>query len=52
MIQRLQAIGIIIGTLAIWVFYALFVVAGVVLAINFLLELLHKALNRITGRAR
>jgi hypothetical protein len=51
-IQRLQAILIIIGTLAIWVFYALFDVAGVVMAINFLLELLHKALNRITGRAR
>ena len=33
-------------------FYALFVVAGVAMAINFMLELLHKALNRITGRAQ
>jgi hypothetical protein len=52
MIQRLQAIGIIMGTLAVWAFYALFAVAGVVMAINFMLEVLHKALNRITGRAR
>jgi len=27
-------------------------VAGVVMAINFVLELLHKALNRITGGER
>jgi hypothetical protein len=52
MIQRLQAIGIIIGTLAIWAFYALFAVAGVVMAINFMLELLHKLLIWVTGRAR
>ena len=43
MIQHLPAILIIVGTLAIWAFYALFVVAGVVMAINFMLELLHKA---------
>jgi hypothetical protein len=41
-----------VGTLAIWAVYALFVVAGVAMAINFMLELLHKALNRITGRAQ
>ena len=40
------------GTLAVWAFYAMFVVVGVVMAINAMLELLHKALNRITGRAR
>jgi hypothetical protein len=49
MIQHLEAILIIIGQLAVWAFYALFVMAGVVMAINFMLELLHKALNRITG---
>jgi hypothetical protein len=52
MIQHLEAILIILGQLAVWAFYAMFAVAGVVMAINFLLELLHKALNRITGRAR
>jgi hypothetical protein len=51
-IQHLPALLIIIGQLAVWAFYALFVVVGVVLAINFMLELLHKLLNRITGRAR
>jgi hypothetical protein len=44
-IQHLEAILIIIGTLAVWALYALLVVAGVVLAINFLLELLHRALR-------
>jgi hypothetical protein len=52
MIQHLPAALVIVGQLAIWAFYALFVVAGVVIAVNFLLELLHKALNRISGRAR
>jgi hypothetical protein len=52
MIRHLPALLIIVGTLAIWAFYALFVVAGVVMAINVLLEPLHKALNRITGRSR
>ena len=52
MIQHLEAILIIIGQLAVWAFYALFVVAGVVMAINFLLELLHELLKRIVGRAR
>lgn len=52
MIQHLGAILIIIGQLAVWALYALLAVAGVVLAINFLLELLHKALNRLTGRSQ
>jgi hypothetical protein len=52
MIQHLEAILIIIGQLAVWALYALVAVAGVVMAINFVLELLHRALNRITGRAR
>jgi hypothetical protein len=45
---------IIVVQLAVWAFYALLAVAGVVMAINFMfmLELLHKALNRITGRVR
>ena len=34
MIQHLPAILIIVGTLAVYAFYALFVVAGVVMAIN------------------
>jgi hypothetical protein len=50
MIQHLEAIFIIIGQLAVWAFYALFAVAGVVMAINFVLELMYKALGRITGR--
>jgi hypothetical protein len=33
-------------------FYALFVVVGVVMGINFMLELLHKLLGRITGGER
>ena len=51
-LSYLPALLIIIGTLAVWAFYALFAVAGLVLAIDFALELLHKLLNRITGRAR
>jgi hypothetical protein len=52
MMQHLTAVMIIMGTLAIWAFYALFALAGVVLAISFVLELLHKLLVRMTGRAR
>ena len=52
MIQHLPAVLIIVGTLAIWAFYAMFAVAGPVLAINSMLELLHRLLNRIIGRAR
>jgi hypothetical protein len=52
MIQHLEAILIIIGQLAVWAFYALFAVAGVVMAINFMLELLHKLIYRIIGRTR
>ena len=50
--QHLEAILIIIGHLAVWAFYALLAVAGVVLAIDFVLELLYKLLNRMTGRAQ
>ena len=49
MIQHLEAILIIAVQLAIWAFYALFAVAGVVMAINFLLELLHE--RRVTVAA-
>lgn len=49
MIQHLPAVLIIVCTLAIWAFYALFAVTGVVMAIGFMLELLHKLLVRITG---
>ena len=49
MIQHLEAILIIIGQLAVWAFYAVYAVAGVVLAINYLLELLHRLLNWLTG---
>jgi hypothetical protein len=42
MIQHLPAILIIGIQLAIWAFYALFAVAGVVLAINFMLELVSR----------
>jgi hypothetical protein len=49
MIRHLPSILLIVGTLAIWAFYALFAVAGVVLAINYVLELLHRLLVRITG---
>jgi hypothetical protein len=52
MIQHLEAIMIIVGQLGVWAFYALFAVAGIVMVINFMLELLHKALNRIVGGAR
>ena len=45
MIQHLEAILIIIGQLAVWAFYAMFAVVGVVVAISFLLELLHRALR-------
>jgi hypothetical protein len=41
-----------VGQLADCTFNALFVVAGAVLAINFMLELLHRLLNRITAGAR
>jgi hypothetical protein len=51
-IQHLPAVLIIVGTLAVWAFYALFVLAGVVMAINFMLELLHRLLGRITGGER
>ena len=51
-VGHLPAIGIIIGTLAVWAFYAMFAVAGLVLAINFMLEVLHKLLKRITGSAQ
>jgi hypothetical protein len=52
MIQHLEAILIIIGQLAVWAFYALFAVVGVVMAISFMLELLHRLLNQITGGER
>jgi hypothetical protein len=52
MIQRLQAIGIIMGTLAVWAFYALFAVAGVVMAINFMLEQAHRLLKRVVRSER
>ena len=51
-LQHLPAILIIMGTVALYAFYVLFAVAGLVLAINFLLELLHKALGRITRGER
>jgi hypothetical protein len=51
-IQHLPAVLIIVGTLVVWAFYAMFAVAGVVMAINFMLELLHKLLGRITGGER
>ena len=50
MIQHLPAVLIIARTLAIWAFYAMFAVAGLVLAINSMLELLYRLLNRIIGR--
>jgi hypothetical protein len=52
MIRHLPAVLIIVGQLAVWAFYALFAVAGVVMAISFVLELLHKLLDRITGGER
>jgi hypothetical protein len=51
-IQHLPAILLIVAQLAIWAFYALFVVVGVVMAIGFMLELLHLLLDRITGGER
>jgi hypothetical protein len=51
-IQHLPAVLIIVGQLAVWAIYALLAVAGGVMAINFVLELLHKLLERMTGRAR
>jgi hypothetical protein len=51
-IQHLEAILIIIGQLAVWAFYALFAVVGVVMAISAMLELLHRLLSRITGGER
>jgi hypothetical protein len=51
-IQYLPAILLIVGQLAIWTFYALFAVVGVVMAINVMLELMHKLLDRITGGER
>jgi hypothetical protein len=52
MMQHLEAISIIIGQLAVWVFYALFAVAGVVLAINFMVELTHRLLKRVARSER
>jgi hypothetical protein len=52
MIRHLEAILIIIGQLGVWALYALLAVTGVVMAISFILELLHKALDRITGGER
>ena len=52
MIQHLEAILIIMGQLAVWAFYALFVMVGVVMVISAVLELLHRALKRITGSVR
>ena len=52
MIQHLEAIMIILGQLAVLGFYAVYAVVGVVLAINFVLELLHRLLNWITGGER
>ena len=49
---HLPAVLLIIGQLALWAFYAMFAVAGVVVAINAVLEVLHKVLKRITGSAQ
>jgi NADH:ubiquinone oxidoreductase subunit 4 (subunit M) len=51
-VTHIPAILIIMGTLTLYAFYALFAVVGVVLAINFMLELLHRLLARITGGER
>jgi hypothetical protein len=51
-IQHLPAVLIIVGTLAVWAFYAMFAVAGVVMVINYVLELSHRLLGRITGGER
>ena len=52
MTQHLPAILIIIGTLAVYAFYVMFAVAGVVLAINYMLELLHRLLKRVIRSER
>jgi hypothetical protein len=52
MIQHLPAVLVIVGQLAVYAFYVMFAVAGVVMAINFVLELLHRLLDQITGRAQ
>jgi hypothetical protein len=52
MMQHLPAVLLIVGTLAVWAFYALFAVVGAVMAIGFMLELLHRLLARITGGER
>jgi hypothetical protein len=52
MLPHLPAILLIVATLALYAFYALFIVAGLVLAVNLGLELLHKLLERITGGVR
>jgi hypothetical protein len=49
---HLPAILVFLGFFALYVFYALFVVAGVVLAVDYALELLHRLLTRMTGRAQ
>lgn len=51
-LTHLPAILIFIAWLLVYVFYAFLAVAGVVLAIDFVLELLHKLLNRMIGRAQ
>jgi hypothetical protein len=51
-IQHLGAILIIIGQLAVWAFYAMFAVAGVVMAINFMLEQAHRLLKRVVRNER
>ena len=52
MIQHLPAILVIMAHGLVILMAGFLAVAGVVMAINFVLELLRKALNRITGRAR
>jgi hypothetical protein len=51
-IQHLGAILIILGQLAVWAFYAMFAVAGVVMAINFMPELTHRLLKRLVRSER
>ena len=52
MIRHLPAVLMIVGTLAVYAFYVMFAVAGLVLAISYVLELLHRLLARITGGER
>jgi hypothetical protein len=52
MIRHLPAVLLIVGQLAVWAFYALFAVAGVVMAIAYVLALLHRLLARIAGGER